>query len=156
MVVYLKKTRSLIQIFLVFIIEVIPRAKNSHVNALAKLASTEDAELLSTVSVKFLVKPNINQQPMKMELDQQPLWMDPILAHLKMGELSNDKTEAKILRIKVARYVIYDDKLYRRGYSMPLLRCVVPLEADYTMREIYAGICGNYAKGQSLSFKALR
>ena len=39
---------------------------------------------------------------------------------------------------------------------MPLLKCVMPSEADYIMREIYEGICGNHVEGQSLAFKTLR
>ena len=65
--------------------------------------------------------------------------MDPIIAYLKHGELPENKTEARVLRLKVARYVIYKDILYRRGYSMPFLKCVAPIEADYIMREIHKG-----------------
>ena len=36
--------------------------------------------------------------------------MDPIIAYLKISELSENKTKVRILRLKVARYVIYDDK----------------------------------------------
>ena len=137
MVAYLEKARNLIKSFPLFTIEMIPRVNNSHVNALAKLASTKDAELLDVVSVEFLAEPSINQQPVVMELNQEPLWMDLILAYLKSSELPEDKTEAKLLRIKVARYVIYDDKLYKRGYSMLLLRCATPSKANYVMREIH-------------------
>ena len=73
--------------------------------------------------------------------------MDPIVADLKTCELSRNKIEERILRMKAARYVIYDDKLYGKGYSMSLLKCVTPSEADYIMREILEGICGNYAGG---------
>ena len=52
-----------------------------------------------------------------MELTQEPSWMDPIVAYLKTGEQLEDKTEARILRLKVARYILYDDKLYRKGYK---------------------------------------
>ena len=52
--------------------------------------------------------------------------------------------------------MLYNDKLYRRGYSMPLLKCATPLEAKYIMKEIHQGICGNHIGGQSLAFKALR
>ena len=76
--------------------------------------------------------------------------------YLKTGEQPEDKIEAQILRLKAARYVLYDDKLYKRGYSMPLLKCATPLKAKYIMREIYDGTCGNHAGGQSLAFKALR
>ena len=52
-----------------------------------------------------------------MELEQETSWMDMIIAYLKNGELLENKTEARILRLKAACYVIYDDKLYRRDYS---------------------------------------
>ena len=53
-----------------------------------------------------------------MELTQEPLWMDPIVAYLKTGEQPEEKTETRILRLNAALYVLYDDKLYKRGYSM--------------------------------------
>ena len=82
--------------------------------------------------------------------------MDPIITYLRNDELLKGKTKARILRLKAARYVLYDDKLYRRGYSMPLLKYIPPTEAEYAMREIHEGICGNHAEEQSLAFKTLR
>ena len=66
--------------------------------------------------------------------------MDPIIAYLKNGELLEDKMKAHILQLKVCRYVLYDDKLYKRDYSMPLLKCVLPIEVKNIMWEIYKGI----------------
>ena len=82
--------------------------------------------------------------------------MDPIVVYLKTGEQLGDKIEAQILRLKAARYVLYNYKLYRRGYSMPLLKCVTPSEVKYIMRENHESTCGNHAEGQSIAFKALR
>ena len=73
--------------------------------------------------------------------------MDPIVVYLKTGEQPKDKTEACVLQLKAARYVLYNDKLYRRGYSMPLLKCATPSEAKYIMGEIYEGACGNHDDG---------
>ena len=73
--------------------------------------------------------------------------MDPIIEYLKTSEQPENKTESRIVRLKVARYVLCDDKLYRRAYSMPLVECVTPLEAKYIMREIHEGTCGNHARG---------
>ena len=81
--------------------------------------------------------------------------MDPIIAYLKTSEFPRNKTEARILRMKAAGYVIYDDKLYRKGYSMLLLVCVTLSEENYIIREIYKGICKNHTGGQSLVVKAL-
>ena len=82
--------------------------------------------------------------------------MDSIIAYLKNGKLPKEKIEAHILRLKLVHYVFYDDKLYIRGYSMPLLKYVLPMEVKNIIWEIYKGTCGNYAGGQSLAFKALR
>ena len=108
------------------------------------------------MSVGFLAKPSIRQQPEVMDLVQEPSWMDPIVAYLKNGEVPEGKTKARILRLKAAHYVLYNDKLYQMGYSMPLLKCVPPFKAEYIMREIHKGICKNHAWGQSLVFKTLR
>ena len=62
--------------------------------------------------------------------------MDPIIAYLKNDELPENKIEARVLRWKATRYIIYDDKICRRGYSMPFLKCVTPSEANYIMRKI--------------------
>ena len=97
--------------------------------------------------MEFLAKPSIHTKQGVMELIQEPSWMDPIVTYLKIGKQPEDRTEARILRLKVARYVLYDDKVYRRGYSMPLLRCVTPSEAKYILREIQEVTCGNHTGG---------
>ena len=65
------------------------------------------------------------------------------------------KNEAWSIRFKSARYILYDDKLYRRGLSALLLWCMTNEEATYIMREIHEGICGNHTKGQALAHKTL-
>ena len=102
-------------------------------NALAKLALTRDAELLDVVSVEFLAEPSIKPELEIMELTREPSWMEPIIAYVKNSELPEEKTKACILRLKVAHYVLYDDKLYRKGYSMPLLKCVLPTKVKNIM-----------------------
>ena len=82
--------------------------------------------------------------------------MDPIIAYLKNGELPEEKMVAHILLLKITCYVLYDNKLYRRGYSMPLMKCTLPTEARNIIWNIYEGICGNHDGGQSLAFKAMR
>ena len=61
MAAYLEKAKELIGSISMVTIKVVPRSKNSNVDALAKLASTKDVELLNTVFVEFLFEPNIKQ-----------------------------------------------------------------------------------------------
>ena len=82
--------------------------------------------------------------------------MIPIIRYLKEGWLLEDKTEARKIQIKAAHFVIIDDVLYRRGYSLLYLRCASSEEADYVLYEIHEGTCGNHAGASSLTGKALR
>ena len=133
MAAYLEKAKGLMKTIPIVSIDIIRRSKNVNSDALAKLASTRDIELLDAVSVEFLAEPSIKQQLEIVELVQEPSWMEPIIVYLKNGELPEGKSEARILRLKVACYMLYDDKLYKKGYSMPLLMCVPPTEVEYIM-----------------------
>ena len=59
MVAYLAK--GLLGLIRAVPVEVVPQSKNVKADALAKLASTRDAELLDVVSVEFLAESSIKQ-----------------------------------------------------------------------------------------------
>ena len=82
--------------------------------------------------------------------------MTPIVHCLKEGWLPEDKAEVRKIQIRAARFVIIDNVLYRRGYSLPYLRCASSEEANYVLREIHEGIYGNHAGAGSLAGKVLR
>ena len=82
--------------------------------------------------------------------------MTPIVCYLKEGWLLEDKAEARKIQIRAAHFIIIDDVLYRRGYSLPYLRCTSSKEADYMLCEIYEGICGNHSGARFLVGKALK
>ena len=62
MAAYLDKTNEQLSLFSAASIEVIPQSKDSNANALAKLASTKDIDLLNAVSLEFLAEPSIYPQ----------------------------------------------------------------------------------------------
>ena len=82
--------------------------------------------------------------------------MTPVIQYLKDDVLLEDKRKARMLRLKVARYTLYDDQLYKRGFSTPLLKCVDLEKGNHILQEIHKGVCGNHAREQSLAYKALR
>ena len=59
--------------------------------------------------------------------------------------LLDGKEAARKLKIQAVRFVLIKDVLYERGFSRPYLRCLDPKEADYAMREVHEGICGNHS-----------
>ena len=82
--------------------------------------------------------------------------MDPIIHFLKEGQLPENKAEAQKIRIRAALFIIIDEVLYRRAYSLPYLCCANSEEANYVLREVHEGICGNHARARSLVGKALK
>ncbi|PON74930.1 Ribonuclease H [Parasponia andersonii] len=59
MIAYLQEVQRLFSTFTAYNIQLLPCIKNTWADALAKLPSTKDAELLKMVLVEFLAKPSI-------------------------------------------------------------------------------------------------
>ena len=78
--------------------------------------------------------------------------MTPILSFLQDGWLPQDVEEA---RKRAARFTILNDTLYKRGFSMPYLRCVNEEEAKYVLMEIHEGICRDHVSPKSLINKVI-
>ena len=83
-------------------------------------------------------------------------WITPIIQYLKDSMLSEDKRKTRLLRLKATLYTIYNDQLYKRGFSIPLLKCVDLEEGNHILQEIHEGIYGNHIGGQYLTHKVLR
>ena len=52
--------------------------------------------------------------------------------------------------------MILNDTLFKRGFSLPYLKCVDEKEAKYILEETYEGICGDHAGPRSLVSKVVR
>ena len=90
------------------------------------------------------------------EVDSENNWTTPLVSYLKNGVLSARKKVTRKLKVQAARFVLIKDVLYKRGFSCPYLRCLGPEEADYVMREVHEGICGNHSGSWSLVHKLIR
>ena len=82
-------------------------------------------------------------------------WMTPIMSFLQDGHLPQNTEEAKKIKKRAARFTILNDALYKRGFSMPYLKCVDEKEARYILEEIHGGVCGNHAGPRSLVNKVI-
>ena len=67
--------------------------------------------------------------------------------------MPDEKEAARKLKVRVARFVLIKNVLYKRGFSRPYLRCLGNEEADYVMREVHEGIYGNHSGLRSLVHK---
>ena len=82
--------------------------------------------------------------------------MTPIVSFLQDGRLRLDAEEAKKIKKRVARFTILNDTLYKRGFSMPYLKCVDEDEAKYILKEVHEGVCRDHVGSRSLVSKVIR
>ena len=94
--------------------------------------------------------------PKVLQVQNEGNWITPIISYLKDENLPEGKDEAKRLRVRSTRYVLLNDVLYKRGFSQPYLRCLSPDEANYVLREVHEGACGNHLGARSLIHKVVR
>ena len=71
------------------------------------------------------------------------------------GLLLVDREEVRKLRVRVAKFVLMDKILYKRGFSQPYLRCLTPDESHHVIRDIHEGACGNHSGARSLIYKII-
>ena len=82
--------------------------------------------------------------------------MTSIISYLKNESLPEGKDEARKLRVRSARYVLLNEVLHKKGFSQSYLRCLAPDEANYVLREVHEGACGNHSGARSLIHKVVR
>ena len=90
------------------------------------------------------------------EIGSESNWTTTIASYLKDGVFPNEKEAARKLKVRVTRFVLIKDVLYKRGFSRPYLKCLGNEEADYVMREVHEGICGNHSGSRSLVHKLVQ
>ena len=70
--------------------------------------------------------------------------------------LPDGKEAARKLKVQVTQFMLIKDVLYKRSFSRPYLRCLVPKEVDYVMREVHEGVYGIHSGSRSLVHKLIR
>ena len=120
MIHYLKKVRELLKKFVRVQVRHFPRAENSRVDALAKLATASQEDLDRRVPVEHLMEPSIDVNSDEvLPVMTAPSWMDPIWDFLLNGILPSDLKEASKLRARSARLALLWGTLYKRGFFAP-------------------------------------
>ncbi|XP_024020013.1 uncharacterized protein LOC112091213 [Morus notabilis] len=126
---YLRKVKEELVKFKSYEIQQVPRAVNANVDALAKLASSKDSDLVGVVPIEELEQSTIDEAVEVLTIQTAGNLMTPLVRCLMNAELPNDRDEARRIRYRAAKYLLYDGLLYRRGFSTPLQRCLDDHEA---------------------------
>ncbi|XP_072094087.1 uncharacterized protein [Arachis hypogaea] len=74
------------------------------------------------------------------------LYMD----YLQTGNLPGNVKNIRHFRRQVSYFTVYNNCLYRRGFSRPLLKCLCKTEAELALAEAHEGICGKHLGARSL------
>ncbi|XP_061353645.1 uncharacterized protein LOC133298397 [Gastrolobium bilobum] len=154
---YLEKVKELIGSFEVVEVEHIRRAENTRADILAKLASTK-----SPGNNRSVIQHNMSSPCIVMSISNPPeevaeeTWTMPIINYLAEGVLPQDKKEGQKIIRQCTHFCLVKERLYKRGFSTPLLKCLVPDDIQYVIEEIHEGINDHHLGGHSLVKKALR
>ncbi|CAL2254891.1 unnamed protein product [Prunus armeniaca] len=152
---YLSAAHQLLQKFQAYEIRQIPRSENSHADALSRLATAINDKIGRKVPVEILSQPSTTAAEV-CTVRYEDTWMSPIYAYLTAGTLPTDKSQARKLRYRSARYTVIKDVLYKRGYTTPYLKCLTKEQGDYILRDVHGGICGDHSGSRSLAHKVFR
>ena len=134
----------------------IPREENKCANRLVKATSSEHMhvpnQVLSFIQLFSIIDEGTNVQ----EIGSESNWTMPLVSYLKNSMLPDEKDTARKLKVQASQFFLIKDVLYKKGFSRPYLRCLGPKEANYVMREVHKGICGNHSRARSLVHKLIR
>jgi ribonuclease HI len=160
MIQYLDKVRKCQSNFDRTAVTQVPRKENARADALSKMGSgTGPVVKTSTRGVVIQTKPSILPKLDMMEIEEEsdePEWATDVIQYLHNGSLPEEKMRARKVKMHSARYVLIGGSLYRRGYTEPLLKCLKSSEAEYILKEIHEGVCGNHSGSRMLAHKAIR
>ncbi|XP_077226222.1 uncharacterized protein LOC143859389 [Tasmannia lanceolata] len=106
--------------------------------------------------MEFLQKSSIeNEVAEVMQVEHESCWMDEIIEYLRSGKLPETKKEARKVKQRAARFSLDGERLYKRSYTLPYLKCLRPSNAAYALQETHEGICGEHLGGKALAIKML-
>ena len=133
----------------------IPRSQNMGADEVLKLASSEEGRTTMGLAIEVQKCPSIEEAAVFI-LQNTDTWMKPIMSFLQDEHLPQNTEKARKVKKRAARFTILNDVLYKRGFSMPYLKCVDEEEAKYILEEVHGGICGDHAGSRSLVNKVIR
>ncbi|GJW68315.1 reverse transcriptase domain-containing protein [Tanacetum coccineum] len=129
MIKYLAKAKEYASGFKSFSIENILRNMNQKADLLSKLVSVAFNHLTKEVLVEVLNEWSTEGQEIHAIVEEEgDSWMTPIIRCLEEEVWPEDKNKARCLPAKIGQYTMESEILFKKGYLVPMLRCVGPLQ----------------------------
>jgi hypothetical protein len=134
----------------------VPREQNSRADLLAKLASTKRPGNNRTVIQEVVTTPSTKVDEVLQVNENTGGWMEPLLRYLTGSFTPTDDEEEQIIKRRASKFTLVSGKLYKRGRTTPLLRCLGEGETHLVLLEVHEGVCGSHIGGRALAAKLLR
>lgn len=113
-------------------------------------------DLCAQVFFEVIEEPSIKEPTSVLQLDVEPYWIDLLASYLHDRTLSMDQNEAKNIQHQASRFILYEDKLYERSFSLPLLECLKSSQVEYALQEDHEGIYISHLGYRALFYKILK
>lgn len=140
---YLAEVKDQLHYFGLHYFQWVDRSDNTVVEALSKLATTEACSFTGLVYLEVLDTPSI-QKVEVFVIERSNGWLTPYLDYLNDGIFPSDWILIKKIKHRSSYFILIDGDLYRRAFSSPLLKCLVPSKATYVLREVHEEIYGDH------------
>jgi len=89
-------------------------------------------------------------------VEARETWMTPYQRYLADGVLPLEPTGARKIKKISSKYTLIDGKVFRHGFTHPILVCVSGEQCTHIMAELHEWICRSHIDGRFLSSKAIR
>lgn len=121
---------------------------------MAKLASSNDTTKKPRLYMEVQTAPSIEGLHV-FQVQPTKTWMDLILSYIRDSQLPLVLSGVRKTKVRSSRFTVVNDKLYKRGFSLPYLKCLSLKEAKFFLQEIHDGVYGNHSGPQSLEGKVI-
>ncbi|XP_057811344.1 uncharacterized protein LOC131025564 [Salvia miltiorrhiza] len=148
---YFNKVQEIGKKFEKLEIQQVPREENQRADLLARMASAVEQTWREDITLVFEPKREMAAQVCNIETKDD--WRTPIIYYLKNGKRMKEDTSRYA---KYENYCIIGDQLYKRSFTHPFLKCLAPEEAQFALKEIHQGCCGNHGGHRDLTRKIIR
>jgi len=129
----------------------IPRAENTRADRLSKLTEGKEKGHLKTIIRQTLMMPSTGECS---AVDRPADWRSQFRELLRRSDAGEDMKP--IERRQALRFVIIGEDLYKRGFTVLLLKCLSEEEAGYVMNEVHNGVCGMHTSRRTMKARILQ
>ncbi|XP_031095229.1 uncharacterized protein LOC115999523 [Ipomoea triloba] len=120
----------------------IPRSDNADADMLSRLVHEAPEHISKITHIEEAVAPCIDSFEVEPVGVEQDPWITDLKEYLQDGKMPEEEDRARKVRLRAPRFQIVDDRLYRRSYGGPLMRCLNAFEADIVTDELHSGLYG--------------